>query len=291
MCFLSANIWFTDEPKYKYGQQEQVTVIKPQQKYCLETVSIKILGGLNQFYGLPSSPSSFCYGSKYIVSCSIRVKVFYLINVSSRETNKPRINTMMRQRWGRDRNNVLRPTPGDPWGVEQQHWNTGGKESHPIYLRFIVPLVSFGTPWPNKQNHKTLHFQNFLNEKFNAASIKITVFKIKSHFTEYSSVILNLSIILAEICIFFKIFKQMQILQKQKEICIFSARLLHSVKCWYIIYLIPNCFWTNKRTTKFICFLKFLKTFKFSISGWGISTLDNFFPMPGTLCRNLDFLY
>ena len=98
-------------------------------------------------------------------------------------------------------------------------------------LRLIVPLVSFGTPWPNKQNHKTLHFQNFLTEKFNAASIKITVFKIKSHFTEYSSVILNLSIILTEICIFSKIFKQMQILQKQKEICIFSARLLRSVKC------------------------------------------------------------
>ena len=25
----------------------------------------------------------------------------------------------MKQRWGLDRNNVLRPTPGDPWGVEQ----------------------------------------------------------------------------------------------------------------------------------------------------------------------------
>ena len=98
-------------------------------------------------------------------------------------------------------------------------------------LRVIVPLVSFGTPWPNKQNHKTLHFQNFLNENFNTASIKITEFKIKSHFTEYSSVILSLSIILTEICIFCKIFKQMQILQKQNEICIFSARLLHSVKC------------------------------------------------------------
>ena len=69
-------------------------------------------------------------------------------------------------------------------------------------LRLFVPLVSFGTPWPNKQNHKTLHFQNFLNEKFIAASIKITVFKIKSHFSEYSSVILSLSIILTEICIF-----------------------------------------------------------------------------------------
>ena len=35
----------TAEPKYKYRQQE------PQQKYRLETVSIKILGGLNRFYG------------------------------------------------------------------------------------------------------------------------------------------------------------------------------------------------------------------------------------------------
>ena len=29
----------------------------------------------------------------------------------------------MKQRWGLDRNNVLRPTPGDPWGVEQHHWS------------------------------------------------------------------------------------------------------------------------------------------------------------------------
>ena len=29
---------------------------------------------------------------------------------------------MMKQRWGLDRN-VLRPTPGDPWGVEQHHWS------------------------------------------------------------------------------------------------------------------------------------------------------------------------
>ena len=100
-----------------------------------------------------------------------------------------------------------------------------------ICLRLIIPLVSFGTPWPNKSNHKTLHFQTFLNEIFNAALIKITVFKIKSHFTEYSSVISSLSIILTEICVFSKIFKQMQVLQKQKEICIFSVCVLHSVKC------------------------------------------------------------
>ena len=31
---------------------------EPQQKYRLETVSIKILGGLNRFYGRPTSPSA-----------------------------------------------------------------------------------------------------------------------------------------------------------------------------------------------------------------------------------------
>ena len=36
---------------------------------------------------------------------------------------------MMKQRWGLDRN-LLRPIPGDPWGVEQHHWNTGAKENH-----------------------------------------------------------------------------------------------------------------------------------------------------------------
>ena len=44
---------------------------------------------------------------------------------------------MMKQRWGLDRN-VLRPTPGDPWGVEQHHWNTGAEENqqlNPINLK------------------------------------------------------------------------------------------------------------------------------------------------------------
>ena len=31
---------------------------------------------------------------------------------------------MMKQRLGLDRN-VLRPPPGDPWGVKQHHWNIG----------------------------------------------------------------------------------------------------------------------------------------------------------------------
>ena len=38
---------------------------------------------------------------------------------------------MMKQRWGLDRN-VLRTTPGDPWGVEQHQWNTGAKENQQL---------------------------------------------------------------------------------------------------------------------------------------------------------------
>ena len=26
----------------------------------------------------------------------------------------------------------LRPTPGDPWGVEQHHWNTGAEENQQL---------------------------------------------------------------------------------------------------------------------------------------------------------------
>ena len=90
---------------------------------------------------------SFCYGSKYAVSCSVRVKVFYLINGSSRETNTSRINNMMKQRWRLDRNNVLRPTPGDPCGVEQPNWNTGIKENQQLNAlreRSALVLVHLG---------------------------------------------------------------------------------------------------------------------------------------------------
>ena len=38
----------------------------------------------------------------------------------------------MKQRWGLDRNNVLWPTPGDLWGVEQHHWNTEAKENQQL---------------------------------------------------------------------------------------------------------------------------------------------------------------
>ena len=29
-------------------------------------------------------------------------------------------------------NNVFRRTPGDPWGVEHHHWNTGAKENQQL---------------------------------------------------------------------------------------------------------------------------------------------------------------
>ena len=38
---------------------------------------------------------------------------------------------MMKQRLELDRN-VFRPTPRDPWGVEEHHWNTGAKENQQL---------------------------------------------------------------------------------------------------------------------------------------------------------------
>ena len=35
---------------------------------------------------------------------------------------------MMKQKLRLDRNNVLRPTPGDPWDIKQHHWNTVAKK-------------------------------------------------------------------------------------------------------------------------------------------------------------------
>ena len=69
---------------------------EPQQKYRLGTVSIKILGGLNRFYGRPTSPSA-----------SIMAQNIHLFGPHGgflthqwiiSETNKSQINTMMKQR-------------------------------------------------------------------------------------------------------------------------------------------------------------------------------------------------
>ena len=120
------------EPKYKYGQQEQVTVMNQNRSTCtaLERSVLKYGGGgLNRFYGIPTSPSAS------VMVQNIQLfgprEFFLLISGSSRETNKSQINNMIKERWGLDRN-VLRPTPGDLWGVEQHHWNTGAKENQQL---------------------------------------------------------------------------------------------------------------------------------------------------------------
>ena len=53
---------------------------------------------------------------------------------------------MMKQRWGLNRN-VSRPTPGDPSGVEQHHWNTGANENQQLkpglsHITSYVPYVT-----------------------------------------------------------------------------------------------------------------------------------------------------
>ena len=116
------------EPKYKYGQQEQVTVRNHQQKYRLGTVSIKILGDLNRFYGIPTSPSAS------IMAQNIQLfgpREGFLTHQWIITGNKSPLNTMMKQGLGLDRN-VLRPILGDPWGIEQHHWNTGAKENQQL---------------------------------------------------------------------------------------------------------------------------------------------------------------
>ena len=101
---------------------------EPQQKHRLWTVSKKSQGGLNRFYGIPISPSDSIMAQNIQLFCP---REGFLINGSSRETNKSPLNTMMKQGWGLDRN-VLRPIPGDPWGIEQHHWNTGAKENQQL---------------------------------------------------------------------------------------------------------------------------------------------------------------
>ena len=49
----------------------------------------------------------------------------------------------------------------------------------------------------------------------------------------------------------------MQVLQKQKDSYIFSARVLHSVKCWCILYYNTELFLNKHKDHKFICFVKF----------------------------------
>ena len=59
------------EPKYKYAQQEQVTVRNHNRSTALER-PVKILGGLNRFYGYLTSPSA---------SIMAQIKLFILVGL------------------------------------------------------------------------------------------------------------------------------------------------------------------------------------------------------------------
>ena len=47
---------------------------------------------------------------------------------------------------------MLRPTPGDPWGVEQHHWNTGAEEKPTVEPRWAKQQTKKLRPKPTKIN-------------------------------------------------------------------------------------------------------------------------------------------
>ena len=118
------------EPKYKYGQQEQLTVRKHNRSTALEQSVLKYWGGgLNRFYGNPTSPSASIMAQNIQLFSPREGFLTHQWIITG--PNKSQINTMMKQSWRLDRN-VLLLTPGDPWGVEQHHWNTGAKENQQL---------------------------------------------------------------------------------------------------------------------------------------------------------------
>ena len=65
------------EPKFKYGQHEQVTVRNHNRSIALERSVLKY-SGLKPVLRDPNLVLSLCYGSKHTVNYSVRVKVFDL---------------------------------------------------------------------------------------------------------------------------------------------------------------------------------------------------------------------
>ena len=45
---------------------------------------------------------------------------------------------------------MLRPTPEDPWGVEQHHWNTGAKENQRLNPQWAKQQTKTLRPQPTK---------------------------------------------------------------------------------------------------------------------------------------------
>ena len=78
----------------------------------------------------------------------------------------------MKQRRELDRNNVLRPTPGDPWCIDQHHWNTGAKENQKLIPsepsnRHEAGQLSFMTRWQ-------YHLRSTFGSTFNAHKLSLT---------------------------------------------------------------------------------------------------------------------
>ena len=116
------------EPKYKYGQQNKYSK-EPQQKYRLETVSIKILGGLNRFYGYPTSPSASVMAQNIQLFGPHEGFLAHQWIITGNKQRKK--NFIMKQRWGLDRK-VLRQTHGRSRGCRATPWNTGAKENQQL---------------------------------------------------------------------------------------------------------------------------------------------------------------
>ena len=74
------------KPKYKYGQQEQVTVKNHNRSTALERSVLKILGGLNRFYGYPTSPSASVMEAvlrnRHTKPCPCPTLGHYILNLS-----------------------------------------------------------------------------------------------------------------------------------------------------------------------------------------------------------------
>ena len=71
-----------------YEKARKCNTEEHQQKYRLETVSNKLLVDLDILHDASILVLIFRCGSKHLASCLVRMKAFYLINGSSRETSK-----------------------------------------------------------------------------------------------------------------------------------------------------------------------------------------------------------
>ena len=100
---------------------------EPQQKYRLGTVSIKTPGGPNRFYKRLTSPPAptMAQNTQPFGPRAAPPTHQWTTTWNKQITDKYYDEAKMRT-------HVLRPTPGDPWDVEQHHWNTGAEENQQL---------------------------------------------------------------------------------------------------------------------------------------------------------------